>query len=795
MAALLLGMPSPVPGAAAADPAALTPDSGPVAGGTEVAFPAPNGVTFSGLWLGTLHTLALGSDGQAYAWGSNGSGQLGTGKAGGSRVPVRVALPAGVTLTQLDAGGEFSVGLASNGSVFTWGANTEGQLGNGTREGSAVPVRVELPAGVAATSVVAGEYHVLALGDDGGVYGWGKDDSSQLGDGGTGFGTRRLTPVRAHSPEGVTFAHLSAGSYHSLALTAEGIAYAWGDNMHGQLGNGTTDGSLAPTAVRMPDGATFTELHAGGHYSVAVASDGGLFSWGANNHGQLGTGSAEGYLPVPTRVAAPEGVEFVTVVPGGTRSDPDTDRAGAGGYHTLALTTEGEALAWGRNVEGQLGDGSHSDSAIPIAVRLPAGVQVAELAAGTFHSAALTERGTAFGWGMNVSGQVGDGTAGPASLFVLEPSPVAMGVTVTGVTFDGDHGTALAERGNNAWQVVTPAHAAGTVDVVVAWEQFGIQRAPVSYPGGYTYVAPASLTIGGTKIVAPVEHGAPGLGEVSAEAWDVTVTAESGETAVISGDEAVTLETGTVYTVGERGNGGSAGLADAAASTDNYARKGEISCVDAAGGALPATVFDPVAGTILIAEDAAESVNAPLSCEITNQAAHVSFVTKHGDGATVAPSSDWLLTLEAEREPGSGAGPESAARTVALAGDATTVAARPGSYALSARAPSGSAVRGIERLRTGETECARHANSPEQAPRFCWEGVGAGENAVETITVAQGRHEVFRVLSTSPGQPIQLPQTGASVAWSWVAGGAGLLVLGLGVLGARAGQRKVWVRR
>lgn len=748
-------------------------------------------MTFSGLWLGTLHTLALGSDGQAYAWGNNGSGQLGTGKAGGSRVPVRVALPPGVTLTQLDAGGEFSVGLASDGSVFTWGANTEGQLGNGTREGSTLPVRVELPPGVAATSVVAGEYHVLALGDDGGVYGWGKDDKSQLGDGGTGFGTRRLTPVRAHTPESLTFAHLSAGSYHSLALTAEGIAYAWGDNMQGQLGNGTTEGSPFPAVVRMPDGVTFTELHAGGHYSVAIASDGDLFSWGANDHGQLGTGSAEEHLPLPTRVAAPAGVEFVTVMPGGTGTGQDGDRAGAGGYHTVALTTEGEALAWGRNVEGQLGNGSQSDSATPVAVRLPVGVHVSELAAGTFHSAALTEHGTAFGWGMNVSGQVGNGTAGTASLFVLEPSPVAMGVTVTGVTFDGDAGTALAERGGDAWQVLTPAHAAGAVDVAVAWEQFGIQREPVTYPGGFTYVAPARVTIGGTKIVAPVAHGAPAVDEAPAQAWEITVTSELGETAVISGAEAVALETGTLYTVGERASGGVAARAEAVASPENYVRMGGISCVDAAGGALPAAVFDPVAGTILLAEGAAESVQAPLSCAITNQTAHVSFVTKHGDGATAGPSGGWQLDLEPTQDPGQ----DGTARSLSLGRDSAAAATRPGDYALSARAPAGIAVLGIERLRTGDAECARHANDAEQAPSSCWDRIGDGGSAAASAEVAQGVHEVFRVRSTSAGELPELPLTGGSGSLSFYVGGASLLAITVGLLCVRASQRRALIGR
>jgi hypothetical protein len=203
-------------------------------------------------WLtvsaGGGHSVALGSDGKAYGWGGNASGQLGDGTdVARSRAVVVEAgeIPVGVSLQQVSAGGSHSLGLGSDGKVYAWGANGYGQLGDGTLTDRTRPVAVsagEIPSGVMITEVRAGRDHSLALGSDGKVYAWGRNASGQLGDG--TLGSRSL-PV-AVVVGSVRYSGLAAGRFHSLGLTTDGKVYGWGSNGFGQLGDGTTESRLEP---------------------------------------------------------------------------------------------------------------------------------------------------------------------------------------------------------------------------------------------------------------------------------------------------------------------------------------------------------------------------------------------------------------------------------------------------------------------------------------------------------------------------------------------------------------------
>jgi len=154
-------------GGANAAYAAPTPDSGIEAGGTTITFPEPAGVTFTSISSGDAYSVALGSDDNIYAWGSNGQGRLGDGTTTDSSVPVQVAAPAGVTFTVMSAGTYHSVALGSDGNTYAWGYNAAGQLGDGTTTSSNVPVQVAVPAGVTFTAFSAGDSYRVALGCDG----------------------------------------------------------------------------------------------------------------------------------------------------------------------------------------------------------------------------------------------------------------------------------------------------------------------------------------------------------------------------------------------------------------------------------------------------------------------------------------------------------------------------------------------------------------------------------------------------------------------------------------------------
>ena len=244
-------------------------------------------------WLtvsaGGAHSVALGNDGKAYAWGGNASGQLGDGTTvQRSRAVVVMSgdIPAGVSLQQVSAGGSHTLALGSDGKVYAWGANGYGQLGDGTMVERTSPVAVgvgEMPAGVRITEVRAGQDHSLALGSDGKVYAWGRNGSGQLGDGTT---DSRTVPV-AVVVGSVRYSGLAAGRFHSLGLATDGKVYGWGSNGFGQLGDGSTENQVEPVWA---SGMTVVArgIGAGWVHSVALGSDGKAYSWGGNTSGQLG---------------------------------------------------------------------------------------------------------------------------------------------------------------------------------------------------------------------------------------------------------------------------------------------------------------------------------------------------------------------------------------------------------------------------------------------------------------------------------------------------------------------------
>ena len=204
--------------------------------------------------------------------------------------------------------------IGSDGNVYTWGSNSNGQLGRDTTSSGAptnlLPAPVTPPAGVRFTLVSAGGYHSMAIGSDGNVYTWGNNDGGQLGrsssvtSGATIVGNSRPGPVS--NPIGSTFTAVSAGFNYSTALTSDGTLMTWGENVFGQLGRKTSSGST-PGKVGAPTGVTYTGSAAGYTHSMAIGSDGNLYTWGSNVDGQLGRNpgaiaTAEaGSVPFPAR--------------------------------------------------------------------------------------------------------------------------------------------------------------------------------------------------------------------------------------------------------------------------------------------------------------------------------------------------------------------------------------------------------------------------------------------------------------------------------------------------------------
>jgi uncharacterized repeat protein (TIGR03803 family) len=347
------------------------------------------GKTILAIATGYSHTLALCSDGTLAAWGDNSSGELGSNGTPGGDVPVPVATGgtalAGKTVVAISAGNLYSLALCSDGTVAAWGNNTSGQLGNGGNGNSPVPVAVATLgtalAGKTVVAISAGNSHSLALCSDGTVAAWGGNNAGELGNGTSANSNVAVAVTTANSAlTGETVIAVSAGFNHSVALCADGTLAAWGDNSVGELGNGTMTGSPVPVAVTTAGtplaGKTVTAVSAGFEDSLAVCSDGTVAAWGDNSSGELGNNSTTNSdLPVAvSTTGTPLAGETVAAV-------------APGSGHNLALCPDGTAVAWGSNVEGQLGTaGNAAGSNVPVAIStssLAAGEKFESLATGS----------------------------------------------------------------------------------------------------------------------------------------------------------------------------------------------------------------------------------------------------------------------------------------------------------------------------------------------------------------------------------------------------------------------------
>jgi alpha-tubulin suppressor-like RCC1 family protein len=486
---------------------------------TPIAVSLPSGTTVTAIASGLYQSLALTSTGQVLAWGYNPNGQLGNGTTTNSSTPVPVSLPSGTTATAIAGGYLHSLALTSSGQVLAWGDNSVGQLGNGTITNSTIPVQVSLPAGTIATALSSGRYHSLALTSTHQVLAWGDNNHGQLGNGGAASST---TPVQVSLPPGTAVTAIAGGSFQSLALTSAGQVLAWGLNATGQLGNGTTTDSSTPVLASMP---TATAIASGSDHSLAIQLPtrppgyGTASAWGSNGSGQLGNGTtANSSTPIQV------GQSLFTAIAGG-------------GNHSLALTLGGRVLAWGDNTYGQLGNGTTTNSSTPVSVNLPTGTVVTAIAAGPVHSLAVTSTGKVFAWGRNNLGELGCGTCPNSSTPVAVSLP--SGTTVTAVAAGANHSLALTSAGKVLGWGADHDGQLGDGGCIGTCFGFGV---PVSAS------LPSGTTV--TAIAAGANHSLARTSNGQVLAWGLNSSGQlgNGATANALTPVGVTLPSGTTVT-------------------------------------------------------------------------------------------------------------------------------------------------------------------------------------------------------------------------------------------------------
>ena len=334
-----------------------------------------------GIAAGIFHTILAKADGTVWTWGGNYEGQIGDGTTTSRAEPVRITALSGAV--DVAAGYYHSIALLGDGTAYAWGRNFFGQLGDGTTTQRLGPVEILDISGV--TAVAAGEGSTYALKSDGTVWAWGHNNEGQLGD---GTKTDRYSPVQVQGLTNVVA--IAAGEVHALALKSDGTVWAWGNNLFGTLGDGTTNPALTPVQAASLTG--MTAIAANGYHSAAVKSDGTLWCWGSGLYGELGIGDRPQIWPTPTPATGVTGAAAVE----------------AGSNHTVVLIDDGTLRACGLNVYGQLGDGTNNDRSTAVTVN---GISaVVALGASLVHSVAITSDGTVWAWGHNSDYQLGDGT-------------------------------------------------------------------------------------------------------------------------------------------------------------------------------------------------------------------------------------------------------------------------------------------------------------------------------------------------------------------------------------------------
>jgi len=350
-------------------------------------------------------------------------------------------------------------------------------------------------------SVSVGYLFACGITIGGGTYCWGINEFGQLGDGAPTGAAQCLgypcSTVPAAVVGGLRFVAVTAGSHHACGIAAGGAAYCWGDNAYGELGDGTTVGKAAPVAVR--GGLSFVALSAGAGHTCGVTTGGAVHCWDLNDSGQLGDGTTTDRT---TPVAVLGGFTFATVT------------AGAGGGHTCGVTTGGATYCWGHNGFGELGDGTTTDQASPVAVA--GGPGFAAVSAGGGHTCGVTAAGVAYCWGYNNKGQVGDGTTTDRT----SPVTVFGGISFAVVSAGAGHTCGVTTAGAAycwGWNYAGQLGDANRIDSATPVAVWGaLSFAAVSAAGGGGYATCGNTTLGVVYCWGDNSYGELGDAQASA---------------------------------------------------------------------------------------------------------------------------------------------------------------------------------------------------------------------------------------------------------------------------------------
>ncbi len=394
---------------------------------TQYTSPTQIGTATDWAWVvaGANHNVAVKTNGTLWAWGLNSSNQLGDGSTTLRSAPVRI----GTATTwsqlghQLHAGADFTLAIRTDGTLWAWGLNSSGQLGDGSTTNRSAPVQI----GTVTTwsRVACTNASAAALRTNGTLWTWGNNGSGQLGDESL---TQRTSPAQLGT---ATWQLVTGGGSHFLARRSDGSLWSWGLNTAGQLGRGVANLATGNAPQQIGTASSESGIAGGGNFSLAITTDGGLRAWGGNGSGQLG------YLP---RLPLP-------LYP---LLGPVTAAAAGGSNHSAFIRADGSLWTFGSNANGQLGLGATSSLQQPVPQKVAAGQTWLSVSLGNTFTMAIRTDGSLWAAGLNSSGQLGDGSLTSSADLISVGSDNDWAVVAASGASGGSPGHTLAVKSDGS---------------------------------------------------------------------------------------------------------------------------------------------------------------------------------------------------------------------------------------------------------------------------------------------------------------------------------------------------------
>ena len=343
-------------------------------------------MSFAQCWekisIASKHTVALKANGSLWAWGDNQFGQLGNGTNLDLAIPTQIGNE--YNWAQIATGAYDSVAIKNDGTLWSWGRNNYGQLGDGTFTNRNTPQQIGTDSNWVSVSGAGSAYHYAALKADGTLWTWGYNLRGQIGDG---------TMVDKNVPTQIgdgNWLRVFAGGYVTMGIKTDNTLWVWGDNSLGQLGIGS--GNYQTSPYQLGTAIDWAMISIGGYYTLATKTNGTLWGWGNNTYSQLTNSAPSGDVETPVQI--------------GTQND--WNKIAAGGRNSLAVKQDGTLWSWGYNNNGQVGDGTTINRPSP--VQIGSNTNWLDVYSSGYHSGAVTTNIDYYSWGLNDDGQIGDNT-------------------------------------------------------------------------------------------------------------------------------------------------------------------------------------------------------------------------------------------------------------------------------------------------------------------------------------------------------------------------------------------------